>query len=941
MKIFHPSIRHTVAHLGTAFFVFALALSVGLVARFDGLERQLADTSSSLTTAPVISALRVDNIISSGSRVRWTTDQPSDSRVWYADSTASPGQVSTAVCDGGGMVTQHCVLLTGLLPATNYFYKVESMNSAGLDAQVYGTAPILTLSSTGTNTSTADTYPPSPPLLHLGIVTSSEIDLYWDGATDNVGVVGYEVYKNGNLASRQTGTTYKDSSNLVLGSMNAYWVLSVDAAGNKSIQTDINTNTVQVPSNTTSPTSGSGTSPSSSDTMPPSQPLLTVSSPGAGQVNLSYSASDNVGVYAYRIFRDGTPLTSTPRTQTVFMDSNVQPGSVHTYAVQAVDTAGNLSLVSPNVSITVTGNATISTPPTSTVSPVSFAVSVAYAQAFCDNGKNKTPAAFLISPPDGGSILLSRLEDHWQSTVFATSLALQDGTYHWQASVNSGFVIDGTQNGDFSMLGPCPYPSTTQTASGTAAISISSISTAAQPTIDQLVLTKVFMNDLPLPLGATAKGKIELRVVTSDAQKIDFIDAASANILIGHASIDDLLSNATQDAWVYYWDTTKFPNRTYQVVAKITDVKGTVLGTLPFKLTLQNPVALALSAATAPTSTASPSLTASAPAATIASPVVTETENILTRVVSPGTCGTPNECQTYCGSSVAKKELCSKYISTVVDIAATSTEASTTRAIVTEGATSAPKAATFIDRFTDERQGARIFIDSDSDGISDFDEVNLYHTDPHKFDSDGDGSPDGAEIIAHTNPLGNLETSTSSPGSRAGESVAMGDPKTTGLDTPELFTTPSIVVVATSTDQGGEVRATKIAFGGMTIPNSFVTLYIYSDPIVVTVKSDATGAWTYVLDKELPDGSHEVYTAITDSGGKIVAKSDPIPFVKQAAAVTIGSEAALPVPQSTPGFFSGPGLIALISIIVGVLGIAISIIGFTVRHQQVAETIPP
>jgi len=44
--------------------------------------------------------------------------------------------------------------------------------------------------------------------------------------------------------------------------------------------------------------------------------------------------------------------------------------------------------------------------------------------------------------------------------------------------------------------------------------------------------------------------------------------------------------------------------------------------------------------------------------------------------------------------------------------------------------------------------------DADRDGVSDADEVNIYHTDPTKSDSDGDGISDGDEIHTyHTNPL--------------------------------------------------------------------------------------------------------------------------------------------------------------------------------------------
>jgi len=45
-------------------------------------------------------------------------------------------------------------------------------------------------------------------------------------------------------------------------------------------------------------------------------------------------------------------------------------------------------------------------------------------------------------------------------------------------------------------------------------------------------------------------------------------------------------------------------------------------------------------------------------------------------------------------------------------------------------------------------------VDSDSDGLLDEDEKNLYHTNPHLFDSDGDGWNDGQEIKNGYNPLG-------------------------------------------------------------------------------------------------------------------------------------------------------------------------------------------
>lgn len=233
------------------------------------------------------------------------------------------------------------------------------------------------------------------------------------------------------------------------------------------------------------------------------------------------------------------------------------------------------------------------------------------------------------------------------------------------------------------------------------------------------------------------------------------------------------------------------------------------------------------------------------------------------------------------------------------------------------------------ERIIKERVGEKVFNDSDKDSISDYDEVNLYGTDPFSADSDGDGFTDGAEVLGGFDPND----------SRAEALVTYESPKEAGVVREDLLTIEDIETVTPDTDESSETTSQlKAKLQGKALPNSFVTLYVFSTPIIVTVKTDDDGSWEYTFDKELEDGAHEVYVGITDNAGHIVAKSNPLPFVKTAEAFTpIGSAEATspPTPQNVePAVLTEKMILIVLSIGVVAIGILLLLLGLHIRTRQ-------
>jgi chitodextrinase len=96
---------------------------------------------------------------------------------------------------------------------------------------------------------TSDTDPPTVPAeLTATVISSTQINLFWGVSTDNVGVAGYIVYRNGTQIGTTAGTSYQ-STGLKPSTSYTYRVAANDQAGNKSVKSAAVTRTTQpVPS---------------------------------------------------------------------------------------------------------------------------------------------------------------------------------------------------------------------------------------------------------------------------------------------------------------------------------------------------------------------------------------------------------------------------------------------------------------------------------------------------------------------------------------------------------------------------------------------------------------------------------------------------------------------------------------------------------------------
>lgn len=187
-----------------------------------------------------------------------------------------------------------------------------------------------------------DTKAPSVPTSPTATAPAyNAVHFSWGASSDNVGVTGYTVWRDGMPLGDVTGTSYTDTA-VHANTSYAYQVVAYDAAGNRSAAS----------------AKATVTTPTVPDTQAPTPPTaLTASAVSANQINLSWSVStDNTGVVGYDVYRaTGTSgmATKIATTQTLSLaDANLAASTTYTYYVKARDSNNNQSPASSSATAT-------------------------------------------------------------------------------------------------------------------------------------------------------------------------------------------------------------------------------------------------------------------------------------------------------------------------------------------------------------------------------------------------------------------------------------------------------------------------------------------------------------------------------------------------------------------------------------------------------------
>jgi len=324
-----------------------------------------------------------------------------------------------------------------------YFAAYLSYDTYGADppAELLKVAFHVASSANGTGTFTStgvafskmivgtDPTPPVTPSAPTLVSSSSTgATITWIPTTDNIGVAGYNIYRNGAVVAHLAVPPFHDTD-LTPGDTYIYGLSAFDAQGNVSPESETLTITLI-------------------DLTPPTVPMgLAVAGLTQTSVSLTWMASTGGGgVGGYRLLKGTSPSTmkivdaNVPGTS--YVDSNVSPDTTYYYAVESY----NLSGISSAPSTTISATTLALPPPTGLQATAVTASSVSL--SWTASGGSDPPTSYRIlkgTSPSSLSIIVAKN----LGTTYTDSHVVKSTTYYYEVEMVDSL---GRTSGPSNML---------------------------------------------------------------------------------------------------------------------------------------------------------------------------------------------------------------------------------------------------------------------------------------------------------------------------------------------------------------------------------------------------------------------------------------------------------------------------------------------------------
>jgi chitodextrinase len=357
----------------------------------------------------------------------------------------------------------------------------------------------------------ADTSAPAAPSgLSATALGSTAVKLAWDPATDDVGVAGYRITRNGSLLT--TGETSFVDSGLSAGTTYSYSVQAFDRRGNLSVAVAV-----------------TAVTPQKTDFMPPTPPIVSVA---AGDHDLTVSwtkSSDNVGVAYYKIYPCFVAQCAVPATDRSLTVPGLPTMTRYDLQVVAVDSDGNTSssALGSYPVYTAASGTTAPSQPKHLISPSGgfHRVELTWEPSSDDRGV----ARYLVYRNNRRIASVT-------STSYTDVMVGAPAEYYVQAVDTDGSLSAPTSRASF----PAAYSANADASSPSAAVT----SPAA---------------------GASLSGTVELAAAAVDDVKVTNVQLYVDGVFLGYKTVAP---------YTYSWDTTTVSNGTHWLYARAFDAAG-------------------------------------------------------------------------------------------------------------------------------------------------------------------------------------------------------------------------------------------------------------------------------------------------------------------------------------------------------------------------------